>query len=270
MTPLELSARLSPRWSGVLGVDGKAIWTSGKERVLIIAVDQGTRDVVHMLVSPVERPSEFHQVIHECVAVAGYPLRGLICDAIQGFTQLWRDYLAAVPLQLCRAHFDRRLDFYMPTGKMTPKTSTRIRARIELKERVRAVLYAPDEIQARRLFEALRGDQHRYVQAMTYRGNPIASLQRDWRHYMAHHRFDGVPADNNITENVIKQLGRKLAAMEGFQSLDSAERFLRLLIAGYRFRRFTDAGPTTNGRSPLQLAGIDLTETDWLTLVLGH
>ena len=75
---------------------------------------------------------------------------------------------------------------------------------------------------------------------------------------MTHHVVDGMPADAKITENVIKQLGKKLRLMEGFASVHSAERFTRLLIACYRFKRFTDSCRRDgNGKSPLELAGVD-------------
>ena len=78
----------------------------------------------------------------------------------------------------------------------------------------------------------------------------------------------GLPADTNITENVIKQLGKKLRLMEGFANDDSAERFDRLLTACYRFKRFTDScRSTTNGKSPLQIAGIHTDGIDWIRFI---
>ena len=86
---------------------------------------------------------------------------------------------------------------------------------------------------------------------------------------MAHHRHPHLPADNNIAENVIKQLGKKLRLMEGFASLTSAERFCRLLIGCYRFKRFTDCRRNGgNGKSPLELAGARPPTRDWLDYLL--
>lgn len=68
---------------------------------------------------------------------------------------------------------------------------------------------------------------------------------------------------------MIKQLGKKLRLMEGFESLASAERFCRLLIGCYRFKRFTDSCRSAcNGKAPLELAGVDLAGRDWLTFLL--
>lgn len=62
-----------------------------------------------------------------------------------------------------------------------------------------------------------------------------------------------MPANANVTENVVKQLGKKLRLMEGFGSLESAEHFSRLLVGRYRFKRFTDSCRRRegNGKSPL-------------------
>ena len=59
--------------------------------------------------------------------------------------------------------------------------------------------------------------------------------------------------------------------MEGFATLDSAERFTRLLVGCYRAKRFTDScADGRNGHSPLELAGVDLAGADWLDFLLDR
>jgi hypothetical protein len=55
--------------------------------------------------------------------------------------------------------------------------------------------------------------------------------------------------------------------MEGLQSIESAERYVRLLVGWYRFKRFTDSC-RGNGKSPIERAGIDLQGRDWLSFLL--
>ena len=82
---------------------------------------------------------------------------------------------------------------------------------------------------------------------------------------MTHHRVEGMPPDTNVTENVIKQLSKKLRLIEGFATMRSAETFCRLLVGCYRFKRFTDScQPNGNGRSPLEIAGVEPLPEDWL------
>jgi hypothetical protein len=88
---------------------------------------------------------------------------------------------------------------------------------------------------------------------------------------MAHHFTPGLASDNNVTENVIKQLNKKLRLMEGFESIESAERYVRLLVGCYRFKRFTDScRKTENGRSPLELAGVDLANRSRLSFLIDR
>lgn len=260
LTPVEMSAVLSPAWSGWLGVDGKTIKVRGEQRCLLVAVDQGTQDVVHALVVASETEAAFEQIVREAVTIAGYPLRGLVTDAAVPFVVSWSNHFARVPLQLCRIHASRRLDWIATKAKSSPTAARRA----ELKARVRAVLFADTYPEACQLWYSLVSDAGRY-QGLG-RSDAIAALGAQFNLYFTHHQVPGLPADTNITENVIKQLGKKLRLMEGFASNDTAERFVRLLIACYRFKRFTDSCHN-NGHSPLDLAGIDTTNHDWIRFV---
>jgi len=262
-SPVEVSAELHPpSWSGFLGVDGKAIFVAGKEAALVVGVDQGTHDVVHAVVAEFEGEEAFERLVREAITEAGYPLEGLVMDAAPPFLAAYANYFARAPLQLCRIHASRRLDFTISKATRSPDAPLRA----ELKDRVRAVLFAPTEERARRLFRGLLADRGRYEGLG--RRDTLGAMERSFERYMTHHRIEGMPADTNITENVIKQLGKKLRLMEGFASLESAERFSRLLVGCYRFKRFTDSCRHDNGRSPLQMAGVETDGTGWLRFLL--
>lgn len=263
-TPLEVSAELRPpSWSGFLGVDGKAIFVAGEEAALLVGVDQGTHDVVHAVVAEFEGEEAFERLVREAITEAGYPLKGLVMDAAAPFLAARANYFARAPLQLCRIHASRRLDFTIPKATRSPDAPLRA----ELKDRLRSVLFASTEKEARRLFRHLIADRDRYEGLG--RGDTLGAMERSFVLYMTHHRVQGMPADANITENVIKQLGKKPRLMEGFASLESAERFSRLLVGCYRFKQFTDSCQKThNGRAPLELAGVDLKGQDWLSFLL--
>lgn len=263
-TPVETSAELQPSsWSGFLGVDGKAIFVGGEEASLLVGVDQGTHDVVNAVVAETEGEEAFERLVREAVTEGGYPLKGLVSDAAAPFLAAHANYFARVPLQLCRIHASRRLDFDISKAKRSPDAPLRA----ELKDRVRAVLFAPTAEEARHRLRALLADRDRYEGLG--RRDTLGSLQRSFDYYMTHYKVQGMPADANITENVIKQLGKKLRLMEGFASLESAEHFSRLLVGCYRFKRFTDScRRDDNGKSPLELAGVDSKGTDWLRFLL--
>lgn len=129
------------------------------------------------------------------------------------------------------------------------------------------MLYADDYDHAASLLQALARDRARFKGIGKI--DMLRSLERTFNLVMAHHFTTGLPADNNVTENVIKQLNKKLRLMEGFESIESAERYARLLVGCYRFKRFTDSNRDgNNGKAPLELAGIDLGDRDWLSFLL--
>lgn len=264
-TPLESSIELKPGWGGFLGIDGKVIRVAGKHHCLLIGVDHPTQDIVHALVLEAETGDGFAQLETEVRLDAGYPLKGVVSDLGAGFAEAHRDHFGAVPFQACRIHFDRRLDQDIPKAKRSRAAPLHA----ELKERIRAVLYAPTHDEALRLLAALQADRARFKGIG--RADSLESLVRNFDLYTAHHFTPGLPADNNVTENVVKQLNKKLRLMEGFSSLESAERYVRLLVGCYRFKRFTDScRAQSNGKAPLELAGVDLARRDWLTFLLDR
>jgi hypothetical protein len=129
------------------------------------------------------------------------------------------------------------------------------------------VLYASSIDEARTRLGDLIAERKRFKG--TGRIDSLRALERNFDLYKAHHLTPGLPADNNVTENVIKQLNKKLRLMEGFKSVESAELYVRLLVGCYRFKRFTDScRKTSNGKAPLELAGVALADRDWLSFLL--
>jgi hypothetical protein len=129
------------------------------------------------------------------------------------------------------------------------------------------VLFAASRDEARDRLFVLLADRERY--AGIGRRDTLVSLERLFGLYTTHHRVEGMPPDTNVTENVIKQLSKKIRLIEGFTSMASAETFSRLLVGCYRFKRFTDSCQLNgNGRSPLELAGVDGLPGDWLPYLL--
>jgi len=69
-----------------------------------------------------------------------------------------------------------------------------------------------------------------------------------------------------MTENIIKQLNRKMKAVESFKSKASAYSYLMLLwFAFYKFKRFRASNDSyCNGKFPLELALVSLPDKYWL------
>ena len=71
--------------------------------------------------------------------------------------------------------------------------------------------------------------------------------------------------ENNIVENVIKQLNQKFKKVAGFEFYDTACNSIKLLVMCYRFYTFNCSRTAgNNGKSPLELAGIDTGNINWV------
>jgi len=265
-TTLELSAELTPSWGGFLGVDGKAITVAGEECCLLVGVDYETQDIVHSLVCEKEAGEYFAKLVIEAKLDAGYPLEGLFTDYGKGFVNAHACNFPVIPWQLCRVHLGRQLETSIPTLKHTQRAPEQA----ELKARIRAVLYADTYDEACRLWYKLSDERKRFAACHRAGSDSLRHLQTYFGLYTMHHSVPGLPPDTNVVENVIKQLGKKLRLMEGFATLESADHFCRLLVACYRFKRFTDSRNGNNGRAPLEAAGVDLKGRDWLTSLLAR
>lgn len=76
-----------------------------------------------------------------------------------------------------------------------------------------------------------------------------------------------MPRTNNIAEGVISRLDSKIDQADGYQCYDIAWATLKMLIMRYRFKKFTDCRKKNkhkNGESPLELAGVNTSNINWV------
>ena len=143
---------------GFWASDGKAIYVGPEQHCLLIGVDHPTQDVVHPLVLPDENPDGFIRLVTEARLDAGYPLKGVLSDQATDFLEAHQDHFGEIPFQACRVHFDRRLDDDIPKRKRSPDAHLRA----ELKDRIRAVLYASSYPAAHEGLTSLLTDRELY------------------------------------------------------------------------------------------------------------
>jgi hypothetical protein len=94
----------------------------------------------------------------------------------------------------------------------------------------------------------------------------IVSLIRNFKLLTAHFRVGSEFRDNNLTENVNGNIGMKLYLIRGFKNEESARNTLKLMVMHYRFNPFSSCKKKeNNGKSPLNLAGVDTSRLDWVT-----
>lgn len=99
----------------------------------------------------------------------------------------------------------------------------------------------------------------------TYRARMLKTYQqicKDEQHLFIHleHPKFGIPSTTNLNEGYNSQLENRIFSIRGFESIDTCACYGNALILKRRFQRFTDCKKKfkhCNGKSPLELAGVD-------------
>ena len=308
-TPAEMSRELGlTDWRGYLVADDKHISIDGKNVVWYLGVDT-TGDVIHADTlkerTVTEMIGSFFGVIRDELS---YPMKGLTSDQEVLFALAFGKVFPGKPHQICITHALDSLDKHLGYVRQKGRIEKRKR---EVRAMLRSLPDRGTDQSARRLWEEIkRGYQEirtlseslqpvdqlrrairRVLCARTYvsatarwasfhrhrlRHHPayrkiVDFVSRRWKSLTVHYHFRGMPSTNNIAENTMRQLERRLKTIEGFGSRRSARGYMNLLIAYLRTKPYTDCRryrKYRNGLCRLELAGAILPTKDWLKLCL--
>lgn len=256
--PIDVARELNPSWSGILGIDGKSYTVGSKEWVILIGCDIGTQDIVHFDLVESEGLEEIYYFLNQIKTLINYPFKGIISDLGKPIVPAIHHVLPGIPHQACVVHFQRYVDMKLPKKSLRNKSLNE-----ELRTLINQLLSAPAERKAREHFLKILKNKNRFQTG--YQRSIIKTTAKYFDLLTTHHRFPEIPDNNNIVENIIKQLNKKLNLVGSFRSYSSAYATLKLLVMCYRFKRFTDSRTKeNNGKSPLEIAGVNLKNLDWL------
>ena len=220
-------------------------------------------DIVHARLVSYEDYKYFKQFLDELKYQIRYPLQAITIDIRRGLIKALKETFPKVPVQVCVIHLSRQLDQRLPKGKKRSRFKMQNK---ELRESLRNILFAQNPREAETEFNILKAKEQGY-QTKAQR-SVIRMIKRNFPLFTTHFSCPGLPRDNNIIENIIKQLNRKLKLIGGFRTSESAWAIIKLLIMNYRFKSFTDCKLSNrhfNGKSPLEISGVNISDTDWLT-----
>ncbi|MFA4839769.1 MAG: hypothetical protein WC703_09875 [Candidatus Neomarinimicrobiota bacterium] len=97
---------------------------------------------------------------------------------------------------------------------------------------------------------------------------PLANLKERFPQLVTHFFYPGLPRTTNIIEGIISRLDSKITASKSYKHHDTGWATLKLLIMRYRFKPFDACRKKNkhkNGKSPLQLAGVNTSNISWIT-----
>lgn len=178
--------------------------------MLLLACDVGTQDIVHVKLVEFETYNCFIQFLVETRDIIKYPIKAVTVDIRRGLLSALEEIFPNVPIQACVVHLSRQLDMRLPKGK---KKSKFRRPNKILKDLIRKILFANDFEEAELNFWYLHNEEYKFPTKAQQ--SVIKMIKRNFWLIVAHFFCDGLPRDNNIIENIIKQLNRKLKLMGG-------------------------------------------------------
>lgn len=282
-----ISRNLKPKWRGVLCVDGTYIrvlnsfadlarkerWSNDEaERFLhklvaLIGVDYHTRDLPHYSIGDNENMIDlilYFQRLKE----NGYDLQVLVRDGNQRIGEA-AVYVYGKPIdqQSCHHHFLDKFDKVMAEKSCDAQDRTNI---LDLKMHICSIIRVPDIDLACHRVNIFMREQNRFRTSATT-NELVDKFIRDYESLTEYlqHPTGFVPTTVNVSENINKQLKDRLKPMCMFQSIASAENYLKLWCLKRRFQKFTDCKKPfkhLNGKAPLEIAGCRISGLDYLNL----
>ncbi len=243
---MDVASELNPCWSGYLFIDEKSIFIKGVEWFLLLAVDLKTQDIVHWDLVSKEDEVNVTWFLLVIKMLIKYPFKGVISDLLPEFFGTVRWLLPGIPHQFCTYHAFRATEFYLKyhyTGgnKLWAEKFlliTRIICRCKT---------LPTALRAIKYLERHQGElrEARLLKRMNILRIRFPNLIKRFKDH-------NLRPDNNMVENVIKQLNQKFKKVAGFESYETAYNSINLLVMRYRFHTFGCSRiPGNNGRSPL-------------------
>lgn len=194
----------------------------------------------------------------------GYILRNLISDDSLEIPYAARKvYGDDFVFQLCTRHFLEGLKNLMiakEEERKIPETETLI-------QNIREIIQAKTLNAAKQKLKLLKDKKHFYktdIQKII-----IKQFKEKFNFLMSHLFYPerNIPHTNNDIENLFKQLELNLGSVGRFGKFWNAHHYLNAWALKRRFTKFTDCKGIRkhrNGKAPLELAGCDIKDLDYL------
>jgi transposase-like protein len=261
-TPCEVNAELKPHWSGYLIVDGDAIDVGTGKKILLLGVDSYSQDILHALLVNSEDGHAWSRFLSGIQQIRGYTPPGVVSDGFPALIQGIHAVYPHRPRQLCVQHFEKDLT-HLLRYRFTQKPG-HWRQNKRLLGAVHRMLYANSLTTAQRQMDSISVDSG--FQQAGFSGI-IKHIKRQFPHLVTHHCYPGMPRTNSIIEGVISRLDERIDPADGYGSHKTCWTTVKMLIMWYRFKQFTDCRKKNrhkNGKSPIQLAGVDASDINWI------
>jgi transposase-like protein len=274
------------RSSGVVGVDEKFVLvpkndkSAGKacaERsrtmrrwmYVYLAVDVYTYDLLHIAIYPHNNQRSARAFLL-ALRVKGYHPRVVVTDLRQAYGLVLAQVFPEAQHHECLFHAMQDISCYLRRTWGRDYAEQHPQAE-QMREAVVRIFQVRTKRTAQQRYQALLDQKDKYIQCEPELQWVFDFLGRHWPCLINAVESDLIPKTNNAVEMVIRRFDQHYQNFCGFDSIETAHVYLGVFEKIYRFTPFSrDARPEIRGKSPLQLAGYDLSRVPMTCLCRGH
>jgi transposase-like protein len=266
------------RSSGVVGVDEKYVLVpkndkpEGKMRrwmYVYLAVDVHTYDLLHIAIYPHNSRDSAHAFLL-ALRGKGYQPRVVVTDLRRDYGPVIAQVFPQAQHHECLFHAEQEVSHYL--REMWGRNYVEQHPQAEqVREAIVRIFQARTKRTVQRRYQALVDRREEYVQGEPALEWVFDFLEQHWPCLSNSVESKLIPATNNAVEMVIRRFDQHYQNFCGFESIETARLYLGVFEKVYRFTPFSDdARPEVRGKSPLQLAGYDLSRMPMAYLCRGY
>jgi transposase-like protein len=265
------------RSSGVVGVDEKYVLVpkndkpAGKMRrwmYVYLAVDVYTYDLLHIAIYA-HNTSESAQAFLLALRAKGYRPRVVVTDLRRDYGPVIAQVFPKAQHHECLFHAEQEIGHYLQKTWGRHYAEQQPEAE-QLRAAIGKMVQARTKRTAHKRYQALLAQRQEYVEQAPPLQWVFDFLEQHWPYLVNAIESELIPATNNATEMVIRRFDQHYQNFCGFESVETAQLYLGVFEKIYRFTPFSDdAQPAIRGKSPLQLAGYDVSRMPMTSLCNG-
>lgn len=220
------------RFSGTLIVDGKYVKVKGyKQKIpFIYGIDYESHDIVVSMLAPSENEEAFLKFFRLVKAV-GYPLKTVVTDDRSSLVFAMQNHFPYAQRQLCQNHYLENLRVLLHI-----RTESAHQSFFHDLERRVFKTNVPLKVRNLRLHELMvkHGKQNVVYQSL------LMDIYHRRHELFLYTHIPNCPKDTNLIELFNSHLQSRLKSVKGFQTFESAARFLNAYVLRRRTLPFTD------------------------------
>ena len=263
--------------SGVVGVDEKYVLVpkshkpEGKMRrwmYVYLAVDAWTYDLLHIEIYPYNNDDSAKAFLL-ALRAKGYHPNVIVTDLRQDYGPVITLVFPAAIHHECIFHALQNVQKHIKDAYGPNYSDTHPEAHL-LKLQIYAIFDTLSYAEAQARYLDVLKLKSSYSTTTPASLPVFVFLEHHWPKLVNAIGSDIIPSTNNITELVIRRFDQHYQNFCGFQSIDTAKSYIAVFEKLYRFTPFSlDAQPRIRGKSPLQLAGYDISSFPFSAICSG-